>query len=123
MPCWVATVPDGQYARLEAHGIYWTASDNDPITAPYLQLRQKAVKRSIVSPRARSRWLFPCVASGSEGSKFWSARSNRSGTRSAARSELLLFSRVAFSNIAGKLAEVGFEEAIELRHKNATSGA
>jgi len=25
---------DGQYDRLEAHGIYWTASENDPITAP-----------------------------------------------------------------------------------------
>src|SRR5262249_37040090 len=26
---------DGQYARLEAHGFYWTASDNDPDNAPY----------------------------------------------------------------------------------------
>ncbi len=26
---------DGQYARLEAHGFYWTASDNDPSSAPY----------------------------------------------------------------------------------------
>jgi uncharacterized protein (TIGR02145 family) len=25
---------DGQYDRLEAHGIYWTASENDPNTAP-----------------------------------------------------------------------------------------
>jgi uncharacterized protein (TIGR02145 family) len=25
----------GQYARLEAHGFYWTASDNDPASAPY----------------------------------------------------------------------------------------
>ena len=25
---------DGQYDRLEAHGIYWTVSENDPITAP-----------------------------------------------------------------------------------------
>jgi uncharacterized protein (TIGR02145 family) len=25
---------DGKYERLEAHGIYWTASENDPITAP-----------------------------------------------------------------------------------------
>jgi len=25
----------GQYARLEAHGLYWTASDNDPASAPY----------------------------------------------------------------------------------------
>jgi uncharacterized protein (TIGR02145 family) len=26
---------DGQYARLEEHGFYWTASDNDPRTAPF----------------------------------------------------------------------------------------
>jgi len=26
---------DGQYDRLEAHGIYWTGSENDPITAPF----------------------------------------------------------------------------------------
>ena len=25
----------GQYARLEAHGFYWTASDNDPDSAPF----------------------------------------------------------------------------------------
>jgi hypothetical protein len=30
----------------------------------------KAVKRSIVSPKARNRWQFPCVASGSDSSKF-----------------------------------------------------
>src|SRR6185503_2198448 len=26
---------DGQYARLEEHGVYWTVSENDPITAPF----------------------------------------------------------------------------------------
>jgi uncharacterized protein (TIGR02145 family) len=26
---------DGQYARLEAHGFYWTASESDPASAPY----------------------------------------------------------------------------------------
>jgi len=26
---------DGQYARLEAHGFYWTASENDPANAYY----------------------------------------------------------------------------------------
>jgi uncharacterized protein (TIGR02145 family) len=26
---------DGQYARLEAHGFYWTASDSDPATATF----------------------------------------------------------------------------------------
>jgi uncharacterized protein (TIGR02145 family) len=31
---------DGQYARLEAHGFYWTASDNDPGSAPYYNFGQ-----------------------------------------------------------------------------------
>jgi uncharacterized protein (TIGR02145 family) len=31
---------DGQYARLEAHGLYWTASDNDPGSAPYYNFGQ-----------------------------------------------------------------------------------
>ena len=26
---------DGQYERLEAHGFYWTASGNDPNSAPF----------------------------------------------------------------------------------------
>jgi uncharacterized protein (TIGR02145 family) len=26
---------DGKYARLEAHGFYWTASENNPATAPF----------------------------------------------------------------------------------------
>ena len=26
---------DGKYDRLEAHGLYWTVSENDPITAPF----------------------------------------------------------------------------------------
>ena len=29
-----------QYARLEAHGFYWTASDNDPGTAPFYNFGQ-----------------------------------------------------------------------------------
>ena len=31
---------DGQYARLEAHGFYWTASDNDSATAPFYNFGQ-----------------------------------------------------------------------------------
>ena len=27
--------PDGQYARVEAHGFYWTASENDAASAPF----------------------------------------------------------------------------------------
>jgi uncharacterized protein (TIGR02145 family) len=31
---------DGRYARLEAHGLYWTASDNDPRSAPFYNFGQ-----------------------------------------------------------------------------------
>jgi uncharacterized protein (TIGR02145 family) len=31
---------DGRYARLQAHGFYWTASDNDPASAPYYNFGQ-----------------------------------------------------------------------------------
>ncbi len=31
---------DGRYARLGAHGLYWTASDNDPRSAPYYNFGQ-----------------------------------------------------------------------------------
>ena len=31
---------NGQYARLEAHGFYWTASDSDPGRAPYYNFGQ-----------------------------------------------------------------------------------
>jgi len=31
---------DGQYARLEAHGFYWTASDNEQGTAPFYNFGQ-----------------------------------------------------------------------------------
>jgi uncharacterized protein (TIGR02145 family) len=31
---------DGKYARLEAHGFYWTASDNDSDSAPYYNFGQ-----------------------------------------------------------------------------------
>jgi hypothetical protein len=44
---------DGQYARLEAHGFYWTASENDPGTAP-IKTSAKTGKLFIVSLRARS---------------------------------------------------------------------
>jgi len=56
---------DGQYDRLEAHGIYWTASENDPITARGTT-SPKAVTRSFVGPRAKSGGPLPCVASGSD---------------------------------------------------------
>ena len=56
----------GQYARLEAHGFYWTASDNDPASAPFYNFGQGG-GALIASPRARSRWRFPCGVSGSDG--------------------------------------------------------
>ena len=31
---------DGQYARLESHGFYWTASDKDAGSAPYYNFGQ-----------------------------------------------------------------------------------
>ena len=31
---------EGRYARLEAHGFYWTASDNDPDSAPFYNFGQ-----------------------------------------------------------------------------------
>lgn len=31
---------DGQFARLEAHGVYWTASENDSHTAPFYNFGQ-----------------------------------------------------------------------------------
>ncbi len=31
---------DGKYERVEAHGFYWTASDNDPRTAPFYNFGQ-----------------------------------------------------------------------------------
>ena len=31
---------DGQYARLEAHGFYWTPSDTDPRSAPFYNFAQ-----------------------------------------------------------------------------------
>ncbi len=30
----------GQYARLQAHGFYWTSSDNDPASAPFYNFGQ-----------------------------------------------------------------------------------
>jgi len=31
---------DGQYSRVEAHGLYWTASDNGPSSAPFYNFGQ-----------------------------------------------------------------------------------
>ena len=34
MPCWVAIAPLME-STTGRHGVYWTASENDPITAPF----------------------------------------------------------------------------------------
>src|SRR6185503_18160398 len=79
MRCWVAIAPLMDSTRgwrnTDCTGRYPKTIRSPPrsITSA------KAVKRSIVSPRARSRWQFPCVASGSDRRKFGPARSNRSG--------------------------------------------
>ncbi len=88
---------DGQYDRLEAHGMYWTASENDPITAPLYNFG-KGSQALYRQPQGQKQMAFPCVASGSDRSKFGPARSNRSGTHSTVRSQLLLPSRVVFSD-------------------------
>src|SRR6187455_456738 len=66
MPCWVAIAPlmgsTTGWRHTESTGRYpkTIRSPRPSITSA------KAVKRSIVGPRARSRWQFPCVASGSD---------------------------------------------------------
>jgi hypothetical protein len=40
MLCWGETGSGEQYARLEAHGFYWSASDNDPASAPFYNFGQ-----------------------------------------------------------------------------------
>ena len=66
MPCWVAIAPLMEsttgWRHTECTGRYpkTIRSPHRSITSP------KAVKGSIVGPRARSRWQFPCVASGSD---------------------------------------------------------
>ena len=56
---------DGQYARLEAHGLYWTASATSR-AAPRITTSAETGEPYIVSPRAKSRWLFPSGVSGSD---------------------------------------------------------
>ena len=59
---------DGQYARLKAHGFYWTASEIDP---GQCMVSTTLVRRafSIVKTMARSREHFPFGVSGSDNLK------------------------------------------------------
>ena len=44
---------DGKYERLEAHGMYWTASENGPLTAPFYNFgRQSGALSSAPGPEA-----------------------------------------------------------------------
>ena len=108
MPCWVAIAPLMGGTTGWRHTEF-TGRHPKTIRSPHRAITSaKAVKRSIVSPRARSRWPFPCVASGSDRSKFGSARSNRSGTHSTVRPQLLLPSRpVSTDGRPRKLAASG----------------
>ena len=47
---------DGEYSRLEAHGLYWTASDNDAATAPFYNFGQggQALHRQPGGPKPRA---------------------------------------------------------------------
>ena len=56
---------DGQYARLEAHGFYWTASESDPASGWFYNFG-KAGRLCIVKAEARSRELFPFGVSESD---------------------------------------------------------
>src|SRR4051794_40294488 len=83
MPCWVAIAPlmdsTSGWRHTEFTGRY-----PKTIRSPHRSITSaKAVKRSIVSLRARSRWQFPCVASGSDRSQFGPAKPNRSETHSS----------------------------------------
>src|SRR4051812_36557018 len=77
MPCWVAIAP------LMESTTGWRLTDftgRDPktIQPPHRSITSaKAARPSIVSPRARSRWQLPCVASGSDRSEFGRARTTR----------------------------------------------
>ena len=47
---------DGRYERLEAHGFYWTGSENDPTTAPFYNFGKgsEALYRQPPGPKQRA---------------------------------------------------------------------
>jgi hypothetical protein len=51
---------DGQYARLEAHGLYWTASETDPASAWFynslLGVGKLSNARAVAKSRERSQF-------------------------------------------------------------------
>src|SRR5215510_5421420 len=67
MPCWVAIALLMESTNGWRHTGFIGRYPRT-IQAPHRSTTSaKAVKRSIVDPRARSRWRFPCVASESNG--------------------------------------------------------
>src|SRR5688572_21742673 len=66
MPCWVAIAPlmDSTTGWRDTE---FTGRHPKTIRSPHRSITSaKAVKGSIVGHRGRSRWQFPCVASGSD---------------------------------------------------------
>lgn len=48
---------DGKYERLEAHGLYWTASENDALTAPVYNFG-KGSQALYRGPQGQKRWAI-----------------------------------------------------------------
>ena len=55
---------DGQYARLEAHGFYWTASENDAATGWSLQLWSRRASSPSSKRRREAESIFRSVCQG-----------------------------------------------------------
>src|SRR4029453_8615458 len=112
MPCWVAI------ALLMESTIGWRHTESTgrypkTIRPPHRSITSaKAVKRSIVGPRDRSRWQFPCVASGSDRSKFGPARTTRMNDRTRVRELNLDFA--SWNQIGKWLRRVGGVGAADL---------
>lgn len=49
--------PDGEYARLDAHGLYWTASEGDPATARFYNFGKGGLALHRGSAREKQ-WAF-----------------------------------------------------------------
>lgn len=49
---------DGQYARLEAHGFYWTASESDSVSAWFYNFGQGGLSLNRHSGGKKQNWIF-----------------------------------------------------------------
>jgi hypothetical protein len=75
---------DGKYDRLEAHGIYWTISENDPTTAPLYNFG-KGRQALYRGPQGQKQMAVSVRWSGSDRSKFGPARTTRMNDRTRVR--------------------------------------